>query len=130
MQYRNITTDTDSNDWILLKANNKQKTQRLVLNLDILYVEYSNYDCHVFLSDNTEIVCPQPLRYFLQKLNSEWFFQANNTFIVNKLHIVQVVKIARRSYNIKMKNGVDILISTRRWKAFKEWYSQKSTLRG
>jgi len=130
MQYnKNITADIDSNSWILLKAskaNNRHKAQRLVFSLDISHIEYSNYDCHVFLYDNTEIVCPQPLRYFAEKLDAEWFFQANNTFIVNKLHIVQVVKTARRTHHIKMKNGVEFPISTRRWSTFKEWYSLKS----
>lgn len=117
--------DNNSNR-ILLKSSRTirgHKEQRLVEFAEISHIVYEDFDCHVCLADAAEMICPQPLCFFAQKLDNALFFQVSNTAIVNRMFISKVVTTGRRCHHVEMKTGAILVISSRRWGNFKHWYN-------
>ena len=111
---------------ILLKSSRTirgHKEQRVVEFTEISHIVYENYDCHVCLADAAEIVCPQTLSFFAQRLDNGMFFQVSNTSIANRMYISKVVTTGRRRHHVEMKTGAILVISSRRWGDFKHWYN-------
>ena len=116
--------DNNSNR-ILLKSSRTirgHKEQRVVEFAEISHIVYEDFDCHVCLADAAEMVCPQPLCFFVQKLDKVMFFQVSNTAIVNRMFISKVVTTGRRHHHVVMRKGESLVISSRRWTDFKRWY--------